>query len=872
MKNLFTRLMLVAVAALSIVACQTEPEIYVPEVNTFDMTIIAEGDTRTELVDGTSINWSAGDQLSVVVNNSIKTSSALDSATTTASFTVGGVETSESGYTIQAVYPADANKEARGANYPYVYKIETATKQTPSTTSFDGAADMLVAKEVTTTEQPSELSMQFTRLVALGEMTLTRFAPESAIKSVTFSTSDAALTGRSYVNLSTTEVEYGYANQAFKNVVLNYVDTEDWSKGYTIYFTCFPAELTTGFTVVVETTDGTKYTKTVTLTDGKTLSFTAGDMTRFMVKMDDAEVKEPSALTTYNLLTDVSDLTAGDKIIIAAANSDVALSTTQNGNNRGQTAITKSDDTVSFNDDVQILTVEAGTKAETFAFNTGNGYLYAASSSSNYLRTETTLSDNSSWTISVDGGVATIKAQGTNTRNLLRYNSGSSMFSCYASGQQDVAIYYLNGVEPHYLTVSTNTISFTAEGGVETFTVSKNFVAEVSVTCDNSLFTITPGENDSYTVAASTNETTEEITGNITVTAGEFTKTIAVTQEAVPVEAEEITIAEFIEKADTASEYKLTGTISNVVDTNYGNFNLTDASGTIYVYGLYSPEGVSKYWSTAGVKAGDVITIQGTYKLYNTTKEVVNAKYVSHYGVTADKTSVFLAAEGSSESVILTLINTNETISVEHNDKFTVTLNSNTLTISADANNTGATISDTITVKVGDAYTEFAVSQAAQSTGEEASSWTLVADVSTLAVDDQVVLVASNADYALSTNQKTNNRGAAAITKSGETVTFGDDVQILTLQAGTVDGTFAFYTGSGYLYAASSSSNHLKTQTTNNGNSSWKITITDGKASIVAQGANTRNVMQYNPNNGSPLFACYSSASQTAIAIYKLAK
>lgn len=727
MKNLFTRLMLVAVAALSIVACQTEPVIYVPEVNTFDMTIIADGDTRTELVDGTSINWSAGDQLSVVVNNSIKTSNALESATTTASFTVVSVTTSENGYTVQAVYPADANKGARGTNYPNVYKIETATEQTPSTTSFDGAADMLVAKEVTTTEQPSELNMQFTRLVALGEMTLTKFTPESAIKSVTFSTSDTALTGRSYVNLSTTEIEYGYTNQAFNEVVLSYSGDEVWGDAYKIYFTCFPAELTTDFTVVVETTDGTEYTKTVTL-DGKTLSFTAGDMTRFKVGMADAEVKEPSTLTTYNLLTDVNNLNAGDKIIIAAAGYDYALSTEDRGNNRGAVAITKSETTVTFGDDVQILTLEAGTVDGTFALNTGSGYLYAASSDSNHLKTKTTLDANGSWSVTVDSnGVASLTAQGSNTRNLLKFNNSNSpkIFSCYSSGQADVAIYYLDGVEPDYLTVSTDTISFTAEGGEETFIVSKNFEAEVSVTCDNSLFAITPGENGSYTVTAPKNETTEEITGTITVTAGEFTKTIAVTQEAVPVEAEEITIAEFIEKADTTTEYKLTGTISNVVNTTYGNFDLTDASGTIYVYGLYSPKGENKYWSTAGVKAGDVITIQGTYELYNnTTNEVVNAKYVSHYGVTANKTSVSLAAEGSSESVTLTLINTTEAISVEHNDKFTVTLNSNTLTISADANNTGATISDTITVKVGDAYTEFAVSQAALSTGgDTTTSW-----------------------------------------------------------------------------------------------------------------------------------------------------
>ena len=42
------------------------------------------------------------------------------------------------------------------------------------------------------------------------------------------------------------------------------------------------------------------------------------------------------------------------------------------------------------------------------------------------------------------GGVATIKATGTNTRNWMRYNSQSSLFACYASGQADISIYILN--------------------------------------------------------------------------------------------------------------------------------------------------------------------------------------------------------------------------------------------------------------------------------------------------------------------------------------------------------------------------------------------------------------------------------------------
>lgn len=146
---------------------------------------------------------------------------------------------------------------------------------------------------------------------------------------------------------------------------------------------------------------------------------------------------------------------------------------------------------------------------------------------------------------------------------------------------------------------------------------------------------------------------------------------------------------------------------------------------------------------------------------------------------------------------------------------------------------------------------------------------TLVTDASTLAVGDKIVIAAKDYNYALSTTQNSNNRGQAAVTKDNNTITFGDDVQILTVAEGTTNGTFAFDTGAGYLYAASSSSNYLRTEETLSANSSWKITVAeDGTATIVAQGANTRNTMQY--NQSSSLFSCYGTASQKAICLYKL--
>lgn len=153
-------------------------------------------------------------------------------------------------------------------------------------------------------------------------------------------------------------------------------------------------------------------------------------------------------LSTATLVTDASTLKTGDKIIIVNQDRTFALSATQNTNNRGQAAVTKNaDNTVNWKSDagVQVLTLGEGTTTGTFSFNTGSGYLYAASSSSNYLKTKAMLDDNGSWTILIDKdtGVATVTAQGTYTRNLLKYNSTSSLFSCYASGQQGISIYIL---------------------------------------------------------------------------------------------------------------------------------------------------------------------------------------------------------------------------------------------------------------------------------------------------------------------------------------------------------------------------------------------------------------------------------------------
>ena len=47
-----------------------------------------------------------------------------------------------------------------------------------------------------------------------------------------------------------------------------------------------------------------------------------------------------------------------------------------------------------------------------------------------------------------------------------------------------------------------------------------------------------------------------------------------------------VTVAEFLATAEGTALYELTGVVKNLTNTTYGNFDLVDATGSVYVYGL----------------------------------------------------------------------------------------------------------------------------------------------------------------------------------------------------------------------------------------------------------------------------------------------
>ena len=100
-------------------------------------------------------------------------------------------------------------------------------------------------------------------------------------------------------------------------------------------------------------------------------------------------------------------------------------------------------------------------------------------------------------------------------------------------------------------------------------------------------------------------------------------------------EVKAVTIAEFNAAAESTDIwYQLTGTIKSLKEGDkYGNFNLEDATGSVYVYGLLSEKGGAKQKfqelvAAQGLQAGTKITIIGNRSSYNGQIQVANAYFV----------------------------------------------------------------------------------------------------------------------------------------------------------------------------------------------------------------------------------------------------
>ena len=114
-------------------------------------------------------------------------------------------------------------------------------------------------------------------------------------------------------------------------------------------------------------------------------------------------------------------------------------------------------------------------------------------------------------------------------------------------------------------------------------------------------------------------------TAEVLIKCGEQTQRINVIQGLATVS--NATCAEIIAGPD-AKTYRVTGVCTGIYNTTYGNWYLTDATGTITIYGTLDAKGNTKNFLSLGLEVGDEVTVEGPKTTYGTTVELVDVTVI----------------------------------------------------------------------------------------------------------------------------------------------------------------------------------------------------------------------------------------------------
>ena len=173
--------------------------------------------------------------------------------------------------------------------------------------------------------------------------------------------------------------------------------------------------------------------------------------------------------------------------------------------------------------------------------------------------------------------------------------------------------------------VSSSYVSIPVDGGSTTITVTAN--DSWTITSDIEWLTIssTSGSAGESTLTFSAESTLDGRNAEILVQCGSETQRINIIQGLPIVSA--ATCKEIIEGPDSKT-YLVTGVVTSITNTKYGNWYLEDETGSIYIYGTLDEKGKTENFLSWGLEVGDEVTVEGPKKTYNGTVELVNVAVV----------------------------------------------------------------------------------------------------------------------------------------------------------------------------------------------------------------------------------------------------
>ena len=417
------------------------------------------------------------------------------------------------------------------------------------------------------------------------------------------------------VDKSAVAVAVGY-DATFKVTTLNLSSNFSVTGGNSTYFT-------TSYTA--SSTDGDH---TVTLhgvaatSSAITLTISATGVTSVTVSVT---VEEP---VLYEKVVAASSLKAGKEIVIGTTDGAYVVGKYVSGNNcPAVTAAANNDgDLISTYLPADGAVFTLGGESGAWTLTDQDDKIYYGTSGENQLKANTTSTDT--WSISItSSGVATISSAASSRS--IKKNSSNTLFSTYASGQTDVAIYMVPSSDPE-VQVTVDGSQSLGVGETAVLTAAKLNGASGTVgwaTSNSSILSISAATGDSITVTAGST------LGNATITTSlsgcddvETVFTVRKGSAAAPYTVAEAMAA--IDGSDAAAKTNVytSGIVSQVDSLNSDNsitYWISDDGKTTTQMEAYKGFGLNSatFSAVTDLAVGDEVTINGNLTKYSSTYE-----------------------------------------------------------------------------------------------------------------------------------------------------------------------------------------------------------------------------------------------------------
>ena len=171
--------------------------------------------------------------------------------------------------------------------------------------------------------------------------------------------------------------------------------------------------------------------------------------------------------------------------------------------------------------------------------------------------------------------------------------------------------------------VSQSYVSLSTSGGSTSIDIKAN--GEWTVSEIPEWLTVTPASGSGNGTITFSADAGEGRTAEVLITCAGKTQHINIIQGIATVS--NATCAEVLAGPDSKT-YRVTGTVTKIVNTTYGNWYMDDGTGELYIYGTLDAKGGTKNFLSWGLEVGDQITVEGPKTTYNGTVELVDVTVV----------------------------------------------------------------------------------------------------------------------------------------------------------------------------------------------------------------------------------------------------